>query len=754
MSEHADVSGSGKTVGFDPYHKWLGIHPSEQPPNFYRLLGIAKFESDADVISNAADARMAHVKTFQAGANSNHSQQILNELARAKLCLLIPSKKAEYDRRLRERLAIATSAPDQDDCYELRRTDVDECPAASMDFLAEHDFKPKTTIVKSRRRKITSDKITAMCVLGATTVALALIIVLYLNENRGENTAPDRTNSRAAAPREKRAKTPATSSNNDKSYASPKNSGNRSQNHSSPESRPQYARPSPAFGSARNNNGVASIPGRDSIATHRQSPKANTNGTPPLNKPDLIEKIKPSIVVIHTDKAVGSGFVIDDDGLIVTNYHVIEDASKATATFFNGTTVEIAGYVAVDKGCDLAILRANMSGKLRLLSLPLRSELPRTGESVLAFGSPKGFNFTTSDGIISAIRSGNEIRDIWKDTLNADVYGVMGYDVDSTWIQTTAAISPGNSGGPLITMDGKVVGVNTWCRLKAQNLNFAISSTSIILLAKNISAVVQPLYSLPRSESSSSAIGGNKNEKTIPPLRIDLTLPSGAVLCESMLEVPDRWQRKLFPEKTIIYVATWPNGDVRGIFSLDHAKLDGYAIALHETGHLQTLAFYKRANLDGRMIQWKETGERLFYAEHKCGNKHGLFCLFRDDLPWLIQEWEKKTIQNEYIVEYLAEGPRLTPVDQMNDRQREEYGRAVSELAVLESTLKKNEAQLKQDLAKWYRQEDKKLKRQRMPQQTRAKRNRMLDDIYKRNKAKHEAFLRKRATIEGRQPTI
>lgn len=85
---------------FNPYHKWLGISPKDQPPNYYRLLAIELFESDADVIEGAADQRMAHVRTFQTGQNSALSQRILNELSAAKLCLLDPQKKAEYDRQL------------------------------------------------------------------------------------------------------------------------------------------------------------------------------------------------------------------------------------------------------------------------------------------------------------------------------------------------------------------------------------------------------------------------------------------------------------------------------------------------------------------------------------------------------------------------------------------------------------------------------------------------------------------------------
>lgn len=85
---------------FDPYHKWLGIPPSEQPPNYYRLLGIELFESDIDVIESAADQRMAHLRTFQGGKNAQLSQNLLNEVSKARICLLKPTSKKEYDESL------------------------------------------------------------------------------------------------------------------------------------------------------------------------------------------------------------------------------------------------------------------------------------------------------------------------------------------------------------------------------------------------------------------------------------------------------------------------------------------------------------------------------------------------------------------------------------------------------------------------------------------------------------------------------
>ncbi len=90
---------------FDPYRKWLGIPRWEQPPNHYRLLGINLFEHDSEVIETAADRQMGHIRNYQSGPQAASSQQILNELSAARVCLLTPEKKKAYDDQLRVEIA-------------------------------------------------------------------------------------------------------------------------------------------------------------------------------------------------------------------------------------------------------------------------------------------------------------------------------------------------------------------------------------------------------------------------------------------------------------------------------------------------------------------------------------------------------------------------------------------------------------------------------------------------------------------------
>ena len=89
---------------FDPYYKWLGIPPDQQPPTHYRLLGLQPFEGDPEVIRAAVMRQSAHLKTYQLGEYAALTQKLLNEVSAAKVCLLDPRRKAAYDARLREEL--------------------------------------------------------------------------------------------------------------------------------------------------------------------------------------------------------------------------------------------------------------------------------------------------------------------------------------------------------------------------------------------------------------------------------------------------------------------------------------------------------------------------------------------------------------------------------------------------------------------------------------------------------------------------
>ncbi|MNX70417.1 putative serine protease HtrA [compost metagenome] len=205
---------------------------------------------------------------------------------------------------------------------------------------------------------------------------------------------------------------------------------------------------------------------------------------------DLAERAAPAVVNIDTltrqrrrsgdpfedyffgpqetlQKGVGSGFIVDPGGIVVTNHHVVRNATRLTVTLNDGR--KLPGHiVGRDPGTDIAVIQ--IEGKdLPTLSLGDSHHL-RVGEWVVAIGSPLGLSKTVTAGIISA--------------LNRDV----SISERVSFIQTDAAINPGNSGGPLIDMNGRVIGVNTAIAAQAQGIGFAIPADTVRAIVEQLRA--------------------------------------------------------------------------------------------------------------------------------------------------------------------------------------------------------------------------------------------------------------------------
>ncbi len=148
-------------------------------------------------------------------------------------------------------------------------------------------------------------------------------------------------------------------------------------------------------------------------------------------------QVLPSVVQVRAGRGGGSGVVMDGEGHVLTNHHVVAGASSVRLVLSSGRTVT-AEVVGSDADDDIAVLRAN-AGDLRVARLGVSADL-RIGQPVIAVGSPLGLNGTVTSGVVSALDRGATAE---------------------AMIQTDASINPGNSGGPLVDLDGRVVGINT-----------------------------------------------------------------------------------------------------------------------------------------------------------------------------------------------------------------------------------------------------------------------------------------------------
>lgn len=195
----------------------------------------------------------------------------------------------------------------------------------------------------------------------------------------------------------------------------------------------------------------------------------------------VFEKVSGSVVIIkayskkHGDSQ-GSGVLIEDGKTIVTNLHVVQNATMVKIEFPDGRIYRSKGYLAVNADKDLITIRLPKKiTRLKAIKIANLNGL-RVGQKVVAIGSPQGLSNTVSEGIISAIRELNPSTKV---------------------IQTTAPLSPGSSGGGLFNEQGRLVGITSFHHIDGQNLNFAYPAEEIIPLLKE--GVVIPFYQLERS---------------------------------------------------------------------------------------------------------------------------------------------------------------------------------------------------------------------------------------------------------------
>jgi hypothetical protein len=288
---------------------------------------------------------------------------------------------------------------------------------------------------------------------------------------------------------------------------------------------------------------------------------------------------------------------------------------------------------------------------------------------------------------VSAIRAGGEMSQL----VGPEVYKALGYGAGATWIQTTAAISGGNSGGPLVNMQGELVGINTLTNQSGQNLNFAIAAPDIKQVIAKSSNAVKPLAKLPRRASEVSNRG-----------RFKLAMPSGHVftLDAFNVELGDFRGRSRSDDQMLV---------------LKHGNGSLFALAEHETGVLngRTLAFYSSKDpmifsgyshglRNGLLKTFTEAGDPLLFSQYLKGKRQGFSCLFDSGKLRMIVEFDRDKVK---AVQLMA---NLEPLKTLNSESEAEADETAHELLQklheAEVTVKTNELALKREVTAEYKE--------------------------------------------------
>ena len=238
---------------------------------------------------------------------------------------------------------------------------------------------------------------------------------------------------------------------------------------------------------------VKNINGNTGNVTSTPNPPTfNTDGESVLTKTQAFEKVAPAVVIVSTKgttnyggfipqkvEGIGSGFIINEEGYILTNYHVIEGAQEVTVTLSDKREVK-AKVVNYDKNQDVAMIKIVDNIKVPAVVQLGDSDALKPGEEVLAIGTPlsKEFSQTVTGGLVSAINRNVETKN----------------GVKLNLIQTDTAINPGNSGGPLINTKGEVIGINTMkISGEAEGIGFSIPINEV---KDRIDSLSKPILNL------------------------------------------------------------------------------------------------------------------------------------------------------------------------------------------------------------------------------------------------------------------
>jgi len=397
---------------FDPYHRWLGISPKDQPPDHYRLLAIDRFEQDPDVIADAADRQMAYLRTHQAGRNAQLATKLLNEVAAARVTLLSAQRRPAYDRQLQEQL-------DQRQSNAVRR----------------HEVGSKSANAGALRIRFSSAWTVGLAaVLGA--VVIGVLAAPDWGDGRGhDSAAPARDGTAQLRPGQVPAGIRIASG--DTGPRSVSDEPGRSVALPAGENGSSSGSPHPTAPSTPPTSDPAEDPSADSPEAS-QSPLPGTGDgslSDPENQRQVLRHIRAALVTVLAEhgsqRTVVGGVVVDPSGVVVAPFHALDGARQVEVRLPTGQPYRATGYLVVDPRRDLILFRIDAPRPLASLQVANNTESIATARQV---GELAGGAFVDSAGKLLGLSTPakpaeQEVHTRWMAT-GADIRAMLGRATD------------------------------------------------------------------------------------------------------------------------------------------------------------------------------------------------------------------------------------------------------------------------------------------------------------------------------------
>ncbi|GAB6167508.1 hypothetical protein JCM19992_35080 [Thermostilla marina] len=687
---------------FDPYHAWFGIPPSEQPPNYYRLLGLALFESDPNVIEAAADQRLAFLRTKTGGAYAAEASRLMNEVTQARLTLSDPARRQAYDRLLQQvqqHVQGVASLPGAEAFPQIR---TERLPATQKAAVRKRGNGHQTTLV-----------------VGSIAVALLVmigVVALMMNMERYEPRPVEETAQANTAPAPKPETTPP---------AAPETASEQA-----PPEEPAPAEP-PQEPTDSTENPFQPV-------EEPETPEVPVVTTS-LEYPKAREAVVTVVAFSDLGETRATGVLLEKPRVVVTTHGAVEGAQRVQLEFANGTKT-VASRFRVSLGCDLALLKpAQIDGLPEGVKLAGRE--PPEGEGCFIIPAGQGGSPIIESEIMAYLPIEN-VRTLLAPSADQTELALPRWNGKTRWLRAKLSGGVRANGAPVFNADGELLGV-------VVDTTGLLTDSALAITAENIEEQLEnnrpftPMVSFAPVVRMDVRPAMDAQNSIVPAfMSVDhvrfptVALPNGERISADRVAPPENWAssieqgyerlkqffdafrqgrsvKSFFTERgkaPPTYVRTDREGTRYFACQFMRTSFHGIGVLYYpETSRPMLIAEYLDGRRAGKYLVYDVYGRPAIYAEYGTYREPMITVLLVDGVPCMV---EGPNRSYTYLIDWVADAPRVYPSTDIDDPRLE---KELAEYTVWKEKFWKavqtDEGEAKREFASWFRDVNEKILR-------------------------------------------